>query len=178
MGSVSDSVVRHAHCSVLVARESDGGGELEEGAATWAAVEITDAADSELHVLYVMQMERYMPYPGPEAWEGTANLERAKRHARSWVEGQGRRIQAEQGKVTKAHLAFGRPDQEIVKLGEDLDAGLVVVGSRGLGGLRRSLKGSVLESITAGLEWKRYSALTSSTVATARFHAPCGLSAL
>jgi hypothetical protein len=34
-----------------------------------------------------------------------------------------------------------------VKLGEDLDAGLVVVGSRGLGGLRRSLIGSVSDSV-------------------------------
>jgi nucleotide-binding universal stress UspA family protein len=161
MGSVSSSVVRHAHCSVLVVRESGDGGGSElprkillavdgsEGgdAAARSAVDIAGAADSELHVLYVMQTERYIPYPGPEAWEWAANLERAKRHARSWVEGQGRRIQAERAKSTKAHLAFGKPDQEIVKLGEDLHAGLVVVGSRGLGALRRVLIGSVSDSV-------------------------------
>jgi nucleotide-binding universal stress UspA family protein len=84
MGSVSSSVVRHAHCSVLVVRESDGGGGGElprkillavdgsEGgdAAARAAVEIADAADSELHVLYVLQLERYMPYPGPRLGSG------------------------------------------------------------------------------------------------------------
>jgi nucleotide-binding universal stress UspA family protein len=62
MGSVSGSVVRHAHCSVLVVRESDGGGELsrkillafdgsmEAQQAARTAVEIAGAADSELHV--------------------------------------------------------------------------------------------------------------------------------
>jgi nucleotide-binding universal stress UspA family protein len=160
MGSVSRSVVRHAHCSVLVVRESGGGGELpskillafdgsvEAQLAARAAVEITGAADSELHVLYTMQTERYMPYPGPEVWEDwKANLERAKRHARSWVEGQAKGMQADGPKAAHAHLAFGRPDEEIVKLSEELEAELIVLGSRGLGRMRRALMGSVSDSV-------------------------------
>jgi nucleotide-binding universal stress UspA family protein len=42
---------------------------------------------------------------------------------------------------------MGRPDVEIVELTEDLGAGLIVVGSRGLGGLRRTLMGSVSDSV-------------------------------
>jgi nucleotide-binding universal stress UspA family protein len=34
------------------------------------------------------------------------------------------------GKVNDARLVSGRPDAEIVKLGEELEAGLVVVGNR------------------------------------------------
>jgi nucleotide-binding universal stress UspA family protein len=160
MGSVSSSVVRHAHCPVLVVRNSGGGTELprkillaldgsgEAQLAARAAVEITGAANSELHVLYTMQTERYMPYPGPEVWEGwEANLERAKRHARSWVEGQAELMQAEGTRAAHAHLAFGRPDEEIVKLSQELEAELIVLGSRGLGRMRRALMGSVSESV-------------------------------
>jgi len=44
-------------------------------------------------------------------------------------------------------MAVGRPDAEIVKLAEELGAGLTVVGSRGLGGVRRALVGSVSDSV-------------------------------
>src|SRR5919202_4951944 len=36
---------------------------------------------------------------------------------------------------------MGRPDEEIVVLGEEKGAGLIVAGSRGLGGMRRALVG-------------------------------------
>jgi len=49
--------------------------------------------------------------------------------------------------VARAHLRVGRPDKEIVDLAEEIDAGLVVVGSRGLGGVRRALVGSVSDSV-------------------------------
>jgi nucleotide-binding universal stress UspA family protein len=45
------------------------------------------------------------------------------------------------------HLAFGKPDEAVVKLGEELEAGLMVMGSRGLGGVRRTLMGSVSASV-------------------------------
>jgi len=164
MGSVSDPVVRHAHCSVLVVR---GDGHDEEGQAyppgkillafdgsmasseaARAATEIANATDSELHVVYVLQPDRYKPYPGPEMWEGwEEGLERAKWHARSWVEGQAERIRGEGAKAVEGHLVLGRPDAGIVRLAEELDAALVVVGSRGLGGIKRALLGSVSDSV-------------------------------
>ena len=42
---------------------------------------------------------------------------------------------------------MGKGAVEIVDLAEELDAGLVVVGSRGLGGIRRALMGSVSDSV-------------------------------
>lgn len=161
MGSVSDSVVRHAHCSVLVARgngrESDylpgrillaTDGSEEAKAATQAAIEIADATGSELHILFALFVDETLPYPHPyarERWE--ASVERAKHGAREFVDEQVKRIEAEGGKVKDAHLAFGTPEHEIVKLGEELEAGLIVVGSRGLGGIRRALLGSVFDSV-------------------------------
>jgi nucleotide-binding universal stress UspA family protein len=82
LSSVSDSVVRHAHCSVLVVR-GDGHGEEEQAyslgkillafdpskassEAARAATEMANATDSGLHVVYAMQPERYRPHLGPE----------------------------------------------------------------------------------------------------------------
>lgn len=97
------------------------------------------------------------PYPPPfdyvsfeepgywEAWE--SGLKRDEGRARSFVEGQAQRMEARGTKVAEAHLAFGKPGREIVALAEDLDAGMVVVGNRGRGGMRRTLLGSVSDSV-------------------------------
>jgi len=162
LGSVSESVVRHAHCPVLVVRgrgneEKDYlpgrillafDGSKEATSAAQAAVEIASGTGSELHVVHVLQLERYMPYhPGPEAWEWEANLARAKRLAQSWLDEQAKRMEAEGVMVAGTHVAVGKPDHEIIASGEELDAGLVVMGSRGLSRLDRALMGSVSESV-------------------------------
>jgi nucleotide-binding universal stress UspA family protein len=51
------------------------------------------------------------------------------------------------GTVAQIHLRTGKAAAEIVDLAEELGAGLVVVGSRGLGGIRRALMGSVSDSV-------------------------------
>jgi nucleotide-binding universal stress UspA family protein len=162
MGSISESVVRHAHCPVLVVRgygdeEKDYlpgrillafDGSEEANAAARAAVEIASGTGSELHVLHVLQPERYMPYhSGPEAWEWEANLARAKRLARSRVDEQAKRMETEGVMVAGTHVAVGKPDHEIIASGEELDASLVVMGSRGLSRLDRALMGSVSDSV-------------------------------
>jgi nucleotide-binding universal stress UspA family protein len=51
------------------------------------------------------------------------------------------------GAIEKSHFRMGQPDVEIVALAEELGAGLVVVGSRGLSPRKRTLMGSVSESV-------------------------------
>ena len=51
------------------------------------------------------------------------------------------------GKVSGSCLLHGGADQEIVKLADEIGAGLIVMGSRGLGGIKRALKGSVSDSV-------------------------------
>ncbi len=42
---------------------------------------------------------------------------------------------------------MGRPDKEIVALANELNAGLIAMGSRGMSGIRRALMGSVSDSV-------------------------------
>ena len=56
-------------------------------------------------------------------------------------------MRSEGVKTAESHLLLGRPDAAIVWLAEEIGAGLVVVGSRGLGGMKRTLIGSVSDSV-------------------------------
>ena len=56
--------------------------------------------------------------------------------------------------MTQPYLRLGRPDEgvitvaeQIVNLAEEIRAGLIVLGSRGLDGIRRALMGSVSDSV-------------------------------
>lgn len=163
MGSVSTSVLRHAHCSVLIVRGQDPemeresllgkilvaiDGSEEASEAAQAATEVANATGSEVHLVYAMQKERYKPHLGPEMWEGwQEGFEQAKRSARSWVEQEAERMRGEGTKAVESHLLIGHPDAAIVWSAEEIGAGLVVVGSRGLGGIRRALIGSVSDSV-------------------------------
>lgn len=51
------------------------------------------------------------------------------------------------GAVAQAHLKIGGPVEEIVTLAEETGAGLILLGSRGLGGVGRALMGSVSEFV-------------------------------
>jgi nucleotide-binding universal stress UspA family protein len=67
--------------------------------------------------------------------------------AQEFLDKQVKRIKEEGVSVAEAHLVRGRPDREIVHLSEEIGVGLIVMGSRGLGGVRRALMGSVSDSV-------------------------------
>ena len=155
MGSVSDAVVRHAHCPVMVVRwkpvvfpakillATDGSEEAELAAST--VVALAKETGSELHVVTVA-----LGYPYVYAYYDVrhpAEVERGQREAREVLDRQVDRIRGAGGAVTKAHFGAGVPEEEIVVLAEELGADLVVLGSRGLGGMRRALVGSVSDSV-------------------------------
>src|SRR5918995_115476 len=74
-------------------------------------------------------------------------LRENRRRAKEVLEQQAKRIEESGVTVKKTHLLEGRADEEIVELAEEIGAGLIVMGSRGHGGLRRTLLGSVSEAV-------------------------------
>jgi nucleotide-binding universal stress UspA family protein len=158
MGSVSLSVVRHSHGSVLVVRgegsELPGpillaiDGSEQARAAAEAAAEISASTGSGLHVVFVMPAPDHLY--GHHVYSGELKesvREQAEDDVRTFLDEQVGWLEEHGGKVEDKHMAVGRPDAEIVNLAEEVGAGLTVVGSRGLGGVRRSLMGSVSDSV-------------------------------
>jgi nucleotide-binding universal stress UspA family protein len=74
-------------------------------------------------------------------------LEEAMHQAQGFLDKQVEKVKSEGVEVAESHLVRGRPDREIAHLGEELGVGLIVMGSRGLGGVRRVLMGSVSDSV-------------------------------
>ena len=121
------------------------------------AVELSKKTDSELHVLYVGEYSPALLYPqaADTSWVVQEDLapiqeeqgQQFEQVARQTLDAEVQQVRAAGGTVAQAHLRLGTPAAEIVELAEDLKVGLVVVGSRGLGGIRRALMGSVSDSV-------------------------------
>jgi nucleotide-binding universal stress UspA family protein len=159
-GSVSESVVRHAHCPVMVVRgeavvfptqillATDGSEEATLASST--AADLASGTDSDLHVVYV-EPASYV-YEMAE-WEASRadmrdELERAaKEMAESRLKEQLQKIEEAGAQIAGTHARVGFPDAEIVGLAGRLGAGLIVMGSRGHGPLKRALMGSVSDSV-------------------------------
>ena len=123
-------------------------GSKEARQAAQAAAELSKDTGSEVHIVYVL--------PSPSELRGhhlystevmRSVLEQAEGEARSLLEEPAKQRGGSGGRVAETHLETGEPDKEIVRLSEDIGAGTIVIGSRGLGGLRRALMGSVSESV-------------------------------
>jgi nucleotide-binding universal stress UspA family protein len=128
---------------------SDGSQEAARAART--AMELSEKLGAELHLVYVGQMPSVF-YESPGVWALDPNLqsemeERMEEETITRLSAEVHSVKEAGGKVAQAHARVGRPDAEIVKLAEELAADLIVVGSRGLGPLKRALMGNVSESV-------------------------------
>ena len=134
---------------------TDGSSEAE--LATQTAVDLARISDSELHVVYVEDYSS-IALLYPEATDPEAvvmpdpileeDLERySEQRSRELLDAEVQRVRSAGGTVAQAHLMMGEVAREIVHLAEDLRAGLIVMGSRGRGGIRRALMGSVSDSV-------------------------------
>jgi nucleotide-binding universal stress UspA family protein len=74
-------------------------------------------------------------------------LRENRREAKEVLEQQAKRIEQSGGTVKETHLREGRAAEEIVEVAEEIDAGLIVMGSRGHGRLTRALMGSVSDTV-------------------------------
>ncbi len=125
---------------------TDGSDEAALAAKT--AADIAEKTGSELHIVHARQMPLYVDESPTERMEVTESLEESlKEAAQRVLDAQVEQIETVGGKVMQTHVGLGRPDKEIVTLADRLGAGLIVVGSRGIGGIRRALMGSVSDSV-------------------------------
>jgi nucleotide-binding universal stress UspA family protein len=108
--------------------------------ATQAAVDILRRRGSEIHLIHVWH-DVHTPHA-----HGFVKSE-LRRQGREILDKEVKRIEEQGGTVTRSHLREGRAFEEVLKLGDELEADLLVVGSRGHRGLRRMLVGSHSEDI-------------------------------
>ena len=120
----------------------------EAALAAQTAADIADKTGSELHVVLVGLSVGYVGMGPPEIANIPApRQEELNDEARRLLDAQVRQIESTGGTVTQAHLRTGRPEEEILGLADELDVGLIVLGSRGRSGIRRALMGSVSDSV-------------------------------
>ena len=129
---------------------TDGSREAQLAAST--ATDLANSTNSELHLLCVAPGNLdpvYHIHEGSLRYETYQQaLEAVKAQAQEVLDEQERKVREAGGSVKEAHLRLGeRRDQVIIHLAEELGAGLIVMGSRGLGGVRRALIGSVSDSV-------------------------------
>jgi nucleotide-binding universal stress UspA family protein len=118
---------------------TDGSREADLAATT--AADLAKGTDSELHVVHVGP---FMPMLFSTMEEEPARM---AREARKTLDDAVGRLEAASDEVARAHLKVGGASEEIVALAEELGAGLIVMGNRGRGGIRRALMGSVSDSV-------------------------------
>ena len=126
---------------------TDGSEEAQLAART--AADLAKSTGSELHIVVIFQESAYgHPYYEVRFPEFAEQLrQRDREEKQQMLDAQVKRLQETEVDLAEAHLRTGEPDREIVALSEGLRVGLIVMGSRGLGGVRRALMGSVSDSV-------------------------------
>jgi nucleotide-binding universal stress UspA family protein len=123
-------------------------GSEESELATRAAIRLAEGIGSELHMVYVEPLPDFMKKNDAGTLGYDLELyEKIEEEGREMLRKLTWRVKVAGGTVAEAHLRMGAVAEEIVDLADELKVGLVVVGSRGLGRIRRTLAGSVSESV-------------------------------
>ncbi|MDQ3604199.1 MAG: universal stress protein [Actinomycetota bacterium] len=130
---------------ILVATD----GSKDANLAVSVAVDLSERTGAELHVVHAWQGPPPMAYPAASRDYYLAYEREAEREAGGLLEWQVEWIRTSGGIIARAHLRRGRPAEEISGLAKELDTDLVVVGSRGLGTVKRLVVGSVSEGVVS-----------------------------
>jgi nucleotide-binding universal stress UspA family protein len=122
-------------------------GSEEANLATRTAVDLADKTGSELHVAFILRTQDAIEYGTVGFYTDNTHEEEIKQMGQRLLDEQVRRVEEAGGTVAGAHFRRARPDQGILAVGEDIGTGLIVLGSRGFGGVKRALMGSVSDSV-------------------------------
>jgi nucleotide-binding universal stress UspA family protein len=125
---------------------TDGSEEARLAAQTSA--DLAQRTGSQLHLVHVGSVVTHGagsgvqvgPLPG-------VHQDELDRQAERLLEAEVERMKSSEIEVAEAHLRRGRADEEVIVLAEETGADLIAVGSKGLGGVRRALMGSVSNSV-------------------------------
>jgi nucleotide-binding universal stress UspA family protein len=118
--------------------------------AALAAADLSKRTGSELHVVHVVPQYPRYAYPGVTPQVYSYVLDKTLREARNLLDEQAKHIEDGGGRVAQTHTRRGAAADEILDLAEELEAGLIVVGSRGLGPVKHLVMGSVSEGVVHG----------------------------
>ena len=174
LGAAALRIARHAHCPVLVVRSGATRGPI------LAATDLSDPAQGALSMAALLATTRGEPLVAlhvvdyspivvvPEAFGPGIPIPVSEEEHKAILKAAGDRL----GEVLdtleiKADrlLEEGAPSERIVAAAEQIEAGLVVMGTAGGGGLRRMLLGSVAEDVLR---------LAPCSVLLVRHHSPGG----
>ena len=125
---------------ILLATDGSNDAEL----AARAAADLSEGTGAELHVVHAWRPLPHYADPSLVPEEYHPPFEEG---ARKLLDEQVGRIERAGGTIAESHLAMGRSVDAIIDLGEKIEAGLLVLGSRGLGPVRRLVMGSVSEGV-------------------------------
>jgi nucleotide-binding universal stress UspA family protein len=116
-------------------------GSEDAALATKAAIDLSNQSGAKLHVVYV----------GPSSITQSPTEYRAAAQER--LDELVKEVEEAGGDITETHLMIddsqtpGNEAEHIVGVAEELGSDLIVIGSRGLSGMKRLLMGSVSESV-------------------------------
>ncbi len=122
-------------------------GSEEGGRATAHAVDLAAIHNAAVSAVYVINTASYNGLPMETAWERVDQLlqDDAQKAVRA-VEEQGER----HGVDVDTTVVEGSPSTEILRIADRDDCDLIVMGTRGRGGIDRLLLGSVAEKVVRG----------------------------
>ncbi len=160
LGSVSETVARHVHCPVLVAK-----GRPRALSSVLVATDGSDGANEAVRFLLSLPLAKTVrvrllsvvePAPYPASAPGMiraqlramiTQLERERRaNVEKVLDRAAQELKTKLTRVTRS-MPTGHPARALVAAAASFDADLVVVGARGLGGIKRLLLGSVSERV-------------------------------
>jgi nucleotide-binding universal stress UspA family protein len=134
---------------ILVATD----GSTDANLAIRAAVDLSKRTEADLHLVYVQRKSQVLALARPglayPSLEAISHPDTCEREAERLLDEQLGMIRDAGGNVAEAHLRDGRPADEIATLAQELDADLVVLGSRGAGPVKRLTTGSVSEGVVS-----------------------------
>ena len=123
-----------AHEIILVATD----GSDESHLAIEKGMHLAQLENAELHLVHVGFLSEWVH---PDTLS-SQQYERLEQEAQDLLDEEVASVEDAGGTVADAHLRMGEADSEIIELSEELDADLIVLGTRGRDALKRVVLGS------------------------------------